>query len=89
MKSFNLEKNCLYHKYFDEVNGAHFNFTVYENEEVVKLIESCEDGNIRIWNFHTGQLLDKINTGDEYLTGICLWDNNFLFATILINIQLL
>ena len=80
MKSFNLEKNCLYHKYFDEVNGAHFNFTVYENEEVVKLIESCEDGNIRIWNFNSGNLINKIKLSNKEIYNVCLWNKNYIIC---------
>ena len=49
------------------------------NKNEIKLIESSCDGNIRIWNFHSNLLLTKINTGGE-LCGICLWNNNYLFA---------
>ena len=31
-----------------------------DNDNIVKLIESSCDGNIRIWNFHSGELLKKL-----------------------------
>ena len=42
------------------------------------MIDSYGDGNIRIWNFHSGDLLNKIkfNAGIE---GICLLNNEYLF----------
>ena len=43
------------------------------------MIESCEDGKIRIWHFHTGTLLNKIKINNNRLYGICLWNNNYLF----------
>ena len=48
---------------------------------MVKLIESSYDGNIRIWNFHSGILLSKIKVNDEGLRGICLWNTNYLFVS--------
>ena len=49
------------------------------NERKIKLIESSGDGFIRIWNFHSGLLLDKIQVGPR-LYSICLWNNNYLFV---------
>ena len=40
------------------------------------MIESCIDYNIRIWDFHKGFLIKKINA-NNYLNGICLWDANY------------
>ena len=44
------------------------------------MIESSCDGNIRIWNFHSGYLLNKINIINGWLYGICLWNNEYLFV---------
>ena len=38
------------------------------------LFETCWDGNIRIWNFHKGELITKIKIG--CWQGICLSKNN-------------
>ena len=44
------------------------------------MIESSGDCNIRIWNFHRGELLKKINVYNIRLFGICLWNNDYLFV---------
>ena len=72
VKSYNYNKNKIYNKYYDNNNSYHVSVIIKKNEEKIKLIESCNDGNIRIWNFHTGDLLNKIKISDEYLYGICL-----------------
>ena len=51
---------------------------IKNDEEVIKLIESNSDGNIKIWNFHSGELLYKIKISDKMLLGICLWNNDYL-----------
>ena len=51
----------------------------------MKLIESCWDGYVRIWNFDSGKLLKKINVVvenaelEKILNSICLWDNDYAF----------
>ena len=57
--------------------------SINKRENIEEWIEQCNNGNIRIWNFHTGLLLKEIN-----LHSICnyeecrvyLWDNKFLFV---------
>ena len=52
-----------------------------DNKEV-ELIELCNNGNIRIWNFHTGLLLEEINLHSICNYGacsLCLWSNEYLF----------
>ena len=78
INSYNYNKNELYHKYYDNSEKIHFNAIIKEDLEKVKLIESCYDGIIRIWNFHTGLLLNKYKL-DEGIRTICLWDDNYLF----------
>ena len=51
-----------------------------DSKEVVRLIESSGDGFIRVWKFHNGLLLTKINTGKNELRGICLWNSHYLFV---------
>ena len=82
--SYDFDNNIKYHKYFDknndEFNNSHISLIINDLEEIIKLIESCFDGNIRIWNFHSGELLDKIHVDDIRLYGICLWNKNYLFV---------
>jgi len=78
INSYNYNKNELYHKYYDNSEKIHFNAIIKEDLDKVKLIESSYDGIIRIWNFHTGLLLNKYKL-DEGIRTICLWDDNYLF----------
>lgn len=80
IKSYDYNKNKEYHKYFDIDTGCHISILVYNYEDIIKLIESCSDGKIRIWNFHSAELLNKIKVDDDWLFGICLWDENYLFV---------
>ena len=78
-QSFDFNENKIYHKYFDDDHKFHNSIVINNNGDKTKLIESSEDGNIRIWNFHTCILLNKINIDDE-LYGLCIWDNECLFV---------
>ena len=51
------------------------------NNGIVKMIESSFDGHLRIWDFHLGILLEKIKICcNDWLFGICLWDDDYLFV---------
>ena len=80
IKSYNYDKNEKYQEYFDSDTGCHISIIVYNEQGIIKLIESCSDGNIRIWNFHSAELLNKIKVDDDWLFGICLWNNDYLFV---------
>ena len=77
-KSYNYNKNTVYHTYDNNDIKFHTNSLIKEGD-TVELIESSQDGNIRIWNFHTADLLKTINVGsNDFIT--CLWDNDYLLA---------
>ena len=38
------------------------------------------DGNIRIWDFHSGNIINKILVGNYYLKGLCLWNKDYIFV---------
>ena len=78
-KSYNFSTNKLYHKYQEKNYLETHSVRVIEDEIIVKLIESCGDGYIRIWNFHTAILLKKINCND-FLNCSCIWNNSLLFV---------
>ena len=59
--SYDYNKNKQYHKYYDDDKKGHWSIIIYEDQGIIKLIESSFDGNIRIWNFHSELLLSKIN----------------------------
>ena len=82
VKSYDYNKNELYYKYDDHKfynnEPFHCSIIVNNNKEIVKLIESGGDEYIRIWNFHSKSLLNKIKVG-QYLYSICEWNDNYLF----------
>ena len=76
--SFDFNKNEFYKAYWDNNSPRHF--VINNKEEIVELIESNIDGNIRIWNFHSGLLLKKIKVVNNILREICLWNKEYLFV---------
>ena len=81
VKSFDFNENKLYHVYSEEDFNDHCSVIINSNQytSVVKMIESSGDGIVRIWNFHTNELLKKIIIYKKRILGICLWSNNYLF----------
>ena len=70
LKSYDFNKNALYFKYQDNNNinndnNSIFSFQVLKNNEIIKLIGSCDDGFIRIWGFDSGNLVKKIKVTDK------------------------
>ena len=80
VKSYDYNNNKIYHIYNDNDKSFHFSLRIKIENNLIKLIESSQDGNIRIWNFHTGDLLNKIFISNKHLYGICLWNNNYFFV---------
>jgi hypothetical protein len=80
VKSYDYDKNELYHIYTDNNNGNHYSVTIKEDRKIKLLIESCLDGYIRIWDFHSTSYLNKIKISNECLTSLCLWNNDYLFV---------
>jgi len=80
VKSYNYDRDEVYHEYNDIYNIFHCSIIIYKDENITKLIESGTDGNVRIWNFHSGDLLNKIKVYPFWLYGICLWNNDHLFV---------
>ena len=79
IKSYDYDSNDLYHKYFDNTEGAHYSFAIYNSQDKLNIIEST-NRNIRIWNFHTAELLDKFNFSDILnLYNICIWNQDYIF----------
>ena len=69
-KSYDYNKNEIYKKYSD--NNQPCYFAIYNKKEIIELIESNYDGNIRIWNFHLGVLLKKIEVSKKSIREMCL-----------------
>ena len=79
--SYDYTTGEIYHKYLSNDRSEHFSFIINDEEEIIKLIESSYDGNIRIWNFNTGELIKKIYICKNSLYSICILDNNTLFIS--------
>ena len=80
--SYDFKENKKYHKYNDSNNKEVHNYSIIDSiGKIIKLIESCYDGNIRIWNFHSGELLNKIRIKPKKsIFSICLYNCTFLFV---------
>ena len=80
-KSYDYENNSIYHKYDDDNNKYLISSIIINNENgIIQLIQSCSDGIIRIFNFHSALLLKKIKIYNRILFGLCLWNDNYLFV---------
>jgi len=80
VKSYNYNEDKVYHKYNDGGNAFHRNINLYENDSKISLLEICCDGNIRIWNFYSGELLNRIKVYENPLFSICLWNDQYIFV---------
>ena len=85
LKSYDFNNNKLYNKYDDNNSNSdkdakigHFSALIFEDKKMIKLISSCFDGFVRIWDFNSSSLLQKIDLKSGKLYGICLWDKNNL-----------
>ena len=82
VKSYDFNTNKKYHLYYDSNyrwSKCHYSIVIYYNDKNINMIESNIDY-IRIWDFHSEKLLNKIKVGSCYLYGICLWNNKQLFV---------
>ena len=91
VKSFDLSNDSCYKKYNDQQigKGKKINFDGYfycsvvnyfEDNDEVQLIVSGDDCFIRIWDFHKGNLIKKIETDKNCIFSLCLWNENYLFG---------
>jgi len=82
--SYDFEENKIYHKYIEKSEDLflsdHNSLIIIKEKDLVKIIESSEDGCIRIWDFHKAELLNKIEICEKKLFGICLWNKDYLFV---------
>ena len=79
VKSYDFNEKKNYRKYDDNSGSDHLSLIINNYGNIIELIESCWDGNIRIWNFNTGKLLKKIKINYDFINSICLWNSDYLF----------
>ena len=80
VKSYDYKEEKIYHEYRENDMEDHCSIIINDKEKIVKLIESSGDGHIRIWNFHTAELIHKFTITKKRLFGICLWDEKYLLV---------
>ena len=82
--SYDYQEFKIYKQYIEKNDDLflddHDSIIIIQEKEFVKVIESSEDGCIRIWDFHSANLLNKIEVCESKLHGICLWNKKFLFV---------
>ena len=82
--SYDYKNNKIYKEYIEGDDDLFLNdhdcVKIIYDKEIIKMLESCEDGCIRIWDFHSAKLLNKIIISENKLYGICLWNKDFLFV---------
>ena len=85
-KSYDLKANKIYNYYEDKEKYLEFNISLIISNinDKICLIESSIGGLIRIWNFQSAILINKIdikkNYGEQILYGLCLWNDKYLFV---------
>ena len=79
--SYDYTKNVIYHKYQKKKTlNCYYCIIMKYFKNILYLIGSCFDGFIRTWDFHSGENLISIDSGNKGLIGICFWDDNYLFC---------
>ena len=88
LKSYDYDENLFYKKYQEikenkkmNFDDYHYNYTINDFDNICQLIDSGDDGYIRIWNFHEGNLIKKIEIDKNCILSLCLWNSDYLFAS--------
>jgi hypothetical protein len=80
VKVYDFKTGLLFKAYKITPNTWHMSAMINEVDNVTQLIESDGNGNVRIWDFYQGTLLKTIASSGINLRGICLWNDQYLFA---------
>lgn len=86
--SYDFDENKIYNIYKDQKlskSERDYDFeefhclVINQKDEMTNLI-GLIDIYVSIWNFHTGELLNKIDFGNVLVVPLCLWNNNYLIV---------
>ena len=80
VKSYDFNGSILYNKYSENMGNLYHFFIINDKEEQTKILSSIAYY-IIIWDFHSGQLLNKITKSKDVICNICLWNSDYLFAS--------
>ena len=79
-QSYDYVENNIYRKYKENIDYDNSYIIIMNMDKIIKLVISCSDGNIRIFNFHSGLLLNKIEIINKYLYEMCLYNDKYLLV---------
>ena len=83
VNSYDFEKRILYHTYETIQSTNHKTAHIFkDSKNIVKIFFPCKEGYLLIFNFHTGEMINKIFCGNDNdnLIGFCFWNENFIFT---------
>ena len=83
VNSYDLNNKILYHTYETIKSTNHKTAHIFkDNKNIAKIIFPCKEGYLLIFNFHTGEIINKILCGNDYdnLIGFCFWNENYIFT---------
>ena len=88
INSYDFYETKIYKKYFDssdKIYGSHCSCAINVNKkdinDIIKLIDVCYGSEIiYIWNFHTGEIINKIYSNGVGLVSCCIWDESFFYV---------
>ena len=89
IKSYDFDNNILYRVYESGDESINQSIIIIDNENIIKLISSgrFSDANIKIFNYHKGDLLKNIkllqnnNLLSNWTYSICLWNKDYLLLS--------
>ena len=81
IKSYDYSNNKLYKQYYESYSNEHCSAIIFPSNDNILLIDSCcgKDKNIRIWNFHSAILIEKIFINTIPM-GLFLLNEQYLFV---------
>lgn len=88
MRSYIYNTKALYKQYEENGNNTiddktSFREILIYNDVELKLISSDDNGFIKVWNFHSGQLLKKISCLMKKCISLTLWNSRYLICSII------
>ena len=82
VKVYDFKTGQIFKNYKGTPQTWHMSATVIDINKVPTLIESDGNGNLRVWGFHSGELIKTISSGGIInLRGLCVWNEQYVFST--------
>ena len=81
IKSYDYQENKTYNKYnIKNARNSYYYIIIKYFKNILKLICSCFDGYIRIWEFNTGEIINIIYACKKGVIGMALLDDKYIFC---------